>query len=81
MSSFLMYIRHFLHKTEDPFYREIIFPKNPTAHFATVCEEGPGICALIMTIGSLLLIVVSLPVSLLFVVKVVQEYERAVIFR
>merc|ERR1711923_346396 len=40
---------------------------------------GPGICALIMTIGSLMLIVVSLP--LLFVVKVVQEYERAVIFR
>ena len=34
-----------------------------------------------MTIGSLLLIVVSLPLSLLFVVKVVQEYERAVIFR
>ena len=49
--------------------------------FSSVCEEGPGICALIMTIGSLLLIVVSLPVSLLFVVKVVQEYERAVIFR
>ena len=47
----------------------------------SVCEEGPGICALIMTIGSLLLIVVSLPLSLLFVVKVVQEYERAVIFR
>jgi len=46
-----------------------------------ICEEGPGICALIMTIGSLLLIVVSLPLSLLFVVKVVQEYERAVIFR
>ena len=34
-----------------------------------------------MTIGSLMLIVVSLPLSLLFVVKVVQEYERAVIFR
>jgi len=46
-----------------------------------ICEEGPGICALIMTIGSLMLIVVSLPLSLLFVVKVVQEYERAVIFR
>ena len=28
-----------------------------------------------------MLIVVSLPLSLLFVVKVVQEYERAVIFR
>ena len=57
------------------------FIKDSSAQFATVCEEGPGICALIMTIGSLLLIVVSLPVSLLFVVKVVQEYERAVIFR
>jgi len=45
------------------------------------CEEGPGICALIMTLGSLFLIVVSLPLSLMFVVKVVQEYERAVIFR
>ena len=28
-----------------------------------------------------MLILVSLPLSLLFVVKVVQEYERAVIFR
>ena len=36
------------------------------------CEEGPGICALIMTLGSLFLIVVSLPLSLMFVVKVVQ---------
>ena len=34
-----------------------------------------------ITIGSLLLIVASLPLSLFFVVKVVQEYERAVIFR
>ena len=48
---------------------------------AAGCEEGPGICALIMTLGSLFLIVVSLPLSLVFVVKVVQEYERAVIFR
>ena len=55
--------------------------KNFLEIYFSVCEEGPGICALIMTIGSLLLIVVSLPVSLLFVVKVVQEYERAVIFR
>jgi len=45
------------------------------------CEEGPGICSLLLTIGSLLLIIVSLPVSLLVVIKVVQEYERAVIFR
>ena len=34
-----------------------------------------------MTVLSLFLIVLTLPLSLLFVVKVVQEYERAVIFR
>jgi len=45
------------------------------------CEEGPGIFAKAMALGSLLLVIFSLPVSLFFVVKVVQEYERAVIFR
>ena len=34
-----------------------------------------------ITLISVLIIFVSLPLSLLFVVKVVQEYERAVIFR
>ena len=34
-----------------------------------------------MTVLSLVLIVLTLPLSLFFVVKVVQEYERAVIFR
>jgi len=51
-------------------------PTEPTA-----CEEGPGIFAKAMALGSLLLVIFSLPVSLFFVVKVVQEYERAVIFR
>ena len=36
------------------------------------CEEGPGICALLLTVFSLLLIVASLPLSLVCVVKVVQ---------
>jgi len=45
------------------------------------CEEGQGICAHLMVICSVLLIFVTLPFSLLFVVKVVQEYERAVMFR
>ena len=62
--------------------------------YPPVCEEGPGICSLLLTIGSLLLIIASLPVSLVVVIKVVQvkiclfqlyaipqEYERAVIFR
>ena len=45
------------------------------------CNEGPGLCAHMITATSIILILVSLPLSLLFVVKVVQEYERAVIFR
>ena len=45
------------------------------------CSEGPGLCAHLLTLISVLLILVSLPLSLMFVVKVVQEYERAVIFR
>ena len=40
--------------------------------FSSVCEEGPGICSLLLTIGSLLLIFASLPLSLYVVVKVVQ---------
>ncbi|KAI9553467.1 hypothetical protein GHT06_021377 [Daphnia sinensis] len=42
---------------------------------------GPGICAFILTLFSFLLILATFPLSLCFSVKVVQEYERAVIFR
>ena len=49
--------------------------------FTIQCEEGPSIVAYILTLGSLLLVLASMPLSLMFVVKVVQEYERAVIFR
>ena len=38
-------------------------------------------CANLLTLASVLLIIVTFPLSLLFTVKVVQEYERAVIFR
>ena len=36
------------------------------------CEEGPGLCALLLTVVSLLLILLALPLSLVCVVKVVQ---------
>ena len=36
------------------------------------CEEGPGICSVILTLFSVLLVIATLPFSLLFVVKVVQ---------
>jgi len=46
-----------------------------------MCREGPGVCTGILTLAALLIVLATLPVSLIFVVKVVQEYERAVIFR
>ena len=49
--------------------------------YEVACEEGPGLFAHVLTFFSLVLILVTLPLSLLWVVKVVQEYERAVIFR
>ena len=40
--------------------------------FSLACEEGQGVCAHLMVIGSILLILVTMPFSLVFVVKVVQ---------
>ena len=58
-----------------------VTPPPPPQSQDTNCSEGPGLCAHMITATSIILILVSLPLSLLFVVKVVQEYERAVIFR
>ena len=55
--------------------------RGPPPNQELECSEGPGLCAHMITLISVLIIFVSLPLSLLFVVKVVQEYERAVIFR
>jgi len=40
-----------------------------------------GVCGWILTIFSYLMIIATFPLSLCFCIKVVQEYERAVIFR
>ncbi|KAH7715163.1 Protein MEC-2 b [Aphelenchoides avenae] len=40
-----------------------------------------GVCGWILTIISYVLIALTLPISVCFCIKVVQEYERAVIFR
>ena len=47
----------------------------------SVCEEGPNLFGQLLTVMSVLLIISTMPFSLFFIVKVVQEYERAVIFR
>merc|ERR1719195_1649318 len=54
---------------------------SPTTQQSQVCDEGPSVFAQLLTVFSCLLIAATLPLSLFFVVKVVQEYERAVIFR
>ena len=38
----------------------------------SACEEGPGICSHLISVFSLFLIAASLPLSLFFVIKVVQ---------
>ncbi|XP_064457475.1 band 7 protein AGAP004871-like isoform X2 [Ornithodoros turicata] len=44
-------------------------------------EARLGLCGWILTVLSFAIVVVTFPFSLLFCIKVVQEYERAVIFR
>ncbi|XP_045125554.1 band 7 protein AGAP004871-like isoform X7 [Portunus trituberculatus] len=48
---------------------------------AAASTDSPGLCAFILTLISYLLIVATFPFSLCLCIKVVQEYERAVIFR
>lgn len=49
--------------------------------FFSADPEGPGLCAMFLTLVSFVLVLVTLPFSLCVTVKVVQEYERAVVFR
>jgi len=44
-------------------------------------DDGNGVCGTILTAFSLFLIAITFPFSLCLVIKMVQEYERAVIFR
>ncbi|XP_069994015.1 band 7 protein AGAP004871 isoform X6 [Penaeus vannamei] len=58
-------------------------PRSPKIGYdvTTANPEGPGCCAIVLTIISYLLIIATFPFSLCMCIKVVQEYERAVIFR
>lgn len=40
-----------------------------------------GCCSYLLIVFSYLLVILALPCSLIWTIKVVQEYERAVIFR
>merc|ERR1711993_146383 len=47
----------------------------------TAEPDGPGITAFLITAISIFLIIITVPFSLCLCIKVVTEYERAVIFR
>ena len=36
------------------------------------CEETPGLCSMLLTLGSVLIVLATLPFSLLYTIKVVQ---------
>lgn len=56
--------------------------ENPTAVFETGSDSGGSeCCAIVLYVISIMLVVITLPFSLVFCIKVIQEYERAVIFR
>jgi len=44
-------------------------------------SSGRGCCDFVLTILSYIMVICTLPFSLFFTIKIVQEYERAVIFR
>ncbi|XP_078464228.1 stomatin-like [Lampetra fluviatilis] len=44
-------------------------------------EDGYGACGILLLVFSAILLVVTFPISVWLCIKVVQEYERAVIFR
>ncbi|XP_013784340.1 band 7 protein AGAP004871-like [Limulus polyphemus] len=55
---------------------------NPTGYSVNASSgESPGICAYILTALSILLLIVTFPFSLILCVKIVQEYQRVVVFR
>jgi len=59
-------------------------PSTSKYNFAEKAEDDvveSSLCARFLTILSMVLIIITFPFSLLYTIKVVQEYERAVMFR
>ena len=46
-----------------------------TSRLSLACEEAQGICATLLVLCSLLLVFATLPLSLCFVIKVVQVFD------
>uniref|UniRef100_A0A8C3SYN5 Podocin n=1 Tax=Chelydra serpentina TaxID=8475 RepID=A0A8C3SYN5_CHESE len=50
-------------------------------HAQWMTSPGRGICEWLLTILSLLFIILTFPISVWFCMKIVREYERAIVFR
>merc|ERR1719225_775591 len=64
-----------------PMFRPKRVTKSGLSKLTDGSDDGVGICGFLLTGISWLLVLVTLPFSLCVCFKVVQEYERAVIFR
>nr|XP_046909631.1 stomatin-4-like [Dermatophagoides farinae] len=61
--------------------RKQLWRANVNSAISGTIGANPGMCAFLLTIISIIMIAITLPFSLFLCIKVVQEYERAVIFR
>ncbi|XP_074941957.1 stomatin-like protein 3 isoform X1 [Phalacrocorax aristotelis] len=55
--------------------------KNNTEHLIADRQEGIGVCGWILAFLSFLLVLITFPISMWACIKVIREYERAVVFR
>ncbi|XP_065509351.1 stomatin-like protein 3 isoform X1 [Caloenas nicobarica] len=55
--------------------------KNNTEHLIADRREGIGVCGWILVSLSFLLVLITFPVSIWACIKIIREYERAVVFR
>uniref|UniRef100_A0A8B9FX33 Podocin n=1 Tax=Amazona collaria TaxID=241587 RepID=A0A8B9FX33_9PSIT len=63
-------------------FREQSSPNSVMLNFSLgVKSAGMGICEWLLTILSFLFIIMTFPISVWFCMKVVREYERAIVFR
>lgn len=61
--------------------KEVFLKKETNLKEVAASAPDNGICSRLLIILSYVLVIATCPLSLLFTIKVVQEYERAVIFR
>ncbi|XP_030331479.1 stomatin-like protein 3 isoform X2 [Strigops habroptila] len=55
--------------------------ENKTEHLIADRREGIGVCGWILVSFSFLLVLITFPISIWMCMKVIREYERAVVFR